>query len=206
MPKFYFTYGSDERFPFQNGWTEVHAENMRQAETLFRAVHPDRAPGTLNCSWVYDEKKFEKTDCFKKGNFGARCHEVIGCFASSDAILDVHKKLIKELGHCLEMPMIAFGQYFGAIDYAQILGFISEYEADKRKAEIMCEYLKDTNKKATAKEDVKKICCFCGKPLPTIASQNNAKPVKDGVCCLKCNITIVAPARARLTKEGYLYD
>lgn len=206
MPKFYFTYGSDERFPFQNGWTEVHAENIEQAKTLFRAVHLDRTPGLLNCSWVYSQDTFEKSKCFKNGNFGAHCHEVIGRFASPETFLDVNKKLIKELGHSLEMPMIAFGQYFGAIDYAQILGFISEYEADKRKAEIMCEYLKDTNKKTTAKEDVEKICCFCGKPLPTIASQNNAKPVKDGVCCLKCNITIVAPARARLAKEGYNYD
>lgn len=206
MPKFYFTYGSDEKFPFQNGWTEVHAENMGQAESFFRAAHPDKTPGILNCSWVYTQEKFEETDCFKKGNFGAGCHEVIGCFNPSKEILDAHCEAFNDaLGN--DDCGVAAGQYFGSIDFAMFFGAISVEEAEARKKDALDGLVqRSLNKIKKKPENSTAKCCFCGEPLPTMASQNNAKPVKDGVCCLKCNITIVAPARARLAKEGYNYD
>ena len=76
--KFYFTYGS-EGHPYYGGWTEVIAPDYRSACQVFRAVHPDKTPGLLNCCSVYTEEDFDndRGGMFKTGNFGTYCHEVI---------------------------------------------------------------------------------------------------------------------------------
>lgn len=76
MPKFYFTYGTDGQ-PFRGGWTEVEATDGHAACTAFRAYHPDKIEGLLNCSSVYTEEQFKTTEMFVTGNFGFRCHETI---------------------------------------------------------------------------------------------------------------------------------
>ena len=48
MEIFYFTYGTDKNFPFQGGWTEIHAADRKQAVALFRREHPDRSPGLVS--------------------------------------------------------------------------------------------------------------------------------------------------------------
>ena len=77
MEHFYFTYGS-EGHPFKGGWTEIVAEDMNTAISIFEAVHPS-APGCacLNCSSVYDEKQFIRTGMNETGNIGAFAHETI---------------------------------------------------------------------------------------------------------------------------------
>ena len=203
MEKFYFTYGQSESFPFQDGWTEVYAENMGQAQALFRAVHPDKIPGILNCSFTYTEKQFEKGDIYKKGhNYGKACHEVIGRFESPRKILDKMLDLIKIVAaeKNKEMFEAGMGQYFGAISYARLINMISDEESDERLSKLYFEL--------TGKDTLPKIkkCCFCGEPIPNTVHQHNATPIKDDICCLKCNITIVAPARAHFAKEGRKYD
>lgn len=76
MSNFYFTYGTGGQ-PFYGGWTIVRAETRAQACAAFRAVHPDKTEGLLNCSSVYSEPAFRCTEMSKEGNFGYRCHEVI---------------------------------------------------------------------------------------------------------------------------------
>ena len=76
MKNFYFTYGTEGQ-PFRGGWTQVQAEDESQACAMFRAVHPDKIPGLLNCSSVYDEEHFNRTAMSVQGNFGHRCHEII---------------------------------------------------------------------------------------------------------------------------------
>lgn len=77
MAKFYFTYGTSGQ-PYFGGWTEVVAPNRNVACAAFRAVHPDKTDGLLNCSSVYSEEQFDKTQMAgDKGNFGYFCHEVI---------------------------------------------------------------------------------------------------------------------------------
>lgn len=77
MERFYFTYGTDGQ-PFRGGWTEVIAPNRSAACAAFRAFHPDKTENLLNCSSVYDQKSFERTEMFgPSGNFGSRCHEII---------------------------------------------------------------------------------------------------------------------------------
>ena len=77
MPKFYFTYGSNEHFPWQDGWTEVEAPSLTVAQKMFSAVHPDRIPNVLNCAWFYTEEEFNLSSMKNNGNFGGFCHEKI---------------------------------------------------------------------------------------------------------------------------------
>lgn len=80
METFYFTYGTDKGFPFQGGWTEVHAADRNQAVALFRREHPDRSPGLVNCSSIYTEKHFQDKvlPLYKDGDaFWSVCHECI---------------------------------------------------------------------------------------------------------------------------------
>ena len=47
-------------------------------------------------------------------------------------------------------------------------------------------------------------CCICGGPIGQYG--NNAQPVKDGVCCDKCNYEVVLPARLGLVKTESLTE
>ena len=76
MPKFYFTYGAEGQ-PFVGGWTEVEAPDGHAACAAFRAYHPDKTEGLLNCYGVYDEAHFKLTEMYRRDNFGFRCHEFI---------------------------------------------------------------------------------------------------------------------------------
>ncbi len=83
--KYYFTYGTSESFPYQNGWSVVMADSASEAVALFNLVHPPKHTvyppghgGIINCSSIYSEADFEQTAMYKNGdNFGAGCHEVI---------------------------------------------------------------------------------------------------------------------------------
>lgn len=80
MPKFYFTYGRSERFPYQGGWTEVEAPDQPAACTLFMMFHPNHAEdaGRMNYARVYTEEAFAATKMSGPGgNFGAFCRELI---------------------------------------------------------------------------------------------------------------------------------
>jgi hypothetical protein len=62
MASYFFTFGSDERFPFgRDDYVEVVAENAHEACELFRSHHPNR-PGSnlLNCSFIYSDEKFNE--------------------------------------------------------------------------------------------------------------------------------------------------
>ena len=67
MPKFYFTYGTDGQ-PFVGGWTEVEAPTVKAVVIACRAFHPDKTPGLLNCSDVYPQEQFERSEMFREGN------------------------------------------------------------------------------------------------------------------------------------------
>lgn len=77
MPEtFYFTFGSDEHFPHQNGWVEVKADDCTAAIAKFRAAYPDRHKGIVNCSFFYDSKQWEKMNPPKNWP-GYQCYGVI---------------------------------------------------------------------------------------------------------------------------------
>lgn len=77
MPKFYFTYGTGGQ-PYYGGWTEIEAPDGHAACAAFRAFHPDKIEGILNCSSVYGEADFNRSGMAGvNGNFHRFCHEKI---------------------------------------------------------------------------------------------------------------------------------
>lgn len=60
--KYYFTFGSSEQFPYQNGYLIVRANNLREAIELFKGKHPNIHDGMLNCSDYYTETQWNKYD------------------------------------------------------------------------------------------------------------------------------------------------
>jgi len=60
MNKYYYTFGSDKMFPFQNGWIVIKADSWKSAHEIFMKHFPCRNGGnTLNCAFFYDEKQWE---------------------------------------------------------------------------------------------------------------------------------------------------
>ena len=80
MQKYYFTFGTDPKFPYQRGWVEVEAHDKNQACNIFRAYFPDRTKNIINCAFVYSENEWKKTK-MGKGDYavpGEFCHAKIG--------------------------------------------------------------------------------------------------------------------------------
>lgn len=78
MKTYYFTYGWDTRFPFNGGWTRVIAPGLAEAKKAFRAKHPDKIKGIVNCAFMYSDLEWQTTPMFHTGtNRGVGEHEVI---------------------------------------------------------------------------------------------------------------------------------
>lgn len=61
IQNFYFTFGSDEAFPFQDGYIVIEARSLDEAVTHFRSMFPDRSDGCVNCSFFYSEEEWQKS-------------------------------------------------------------------------------------------------------------------------------------------------
>ncbi|MCM1178645.1 MAG: hypothetical protein NC347_00170 [Clostridium sp.] len=60
MEKYYFTFGSWKKFPYQNTYLVVVASSYRDAVKEFRKKHPDVNPGCMNCSDCYSEEQWKE--------------------------------------------------------------------------------------------------------------------------------------------------
>jgi len=58
---YYFTFGSYEKFPYQNSYLVVYGTDIDDAIRKFRGIHPDINPGTVNCSDWYRQEQWDKT-------------------------------------------------------------------------------------------------------------------------------------------------
>jgi len=94
---FYFTYGTDECYPYRGGWTkvvvfqdipeELHDEIKEIGKarllacSLFDLYHPNpRHKNLLNCADIYYDDEFTETDMYKyDDNLGAGEQEKICC-------------------------------------------------------------------------------------------------------------------------------
>ncbi len=76
MNKYFYTFGSDPKFPYQNGWVEIHADSWEDAHEKFRAKFPDRHQNTLNCAFFYDEKRWAEMNPEQTWH-GWKCWEII---------------------------------------------------------------------------------------------------------------------------------
>ncbi len=57
--KFYFMFGSDPGFPYQNTFIIVMADTEKEAVEKFRAKFPDRHEGLVNCAFWYSEEEWQ---------------------------------------------------------------------------------------------------------------------------------------------------
>lgn len=63
--KYYFTFGSDPGFPYQNAYLVVEADSEVSAIEKFRRKFPDRSPNVYNASFCYSQEKWEELGCQK---------------------------------------------------------------------------------------------------------------------------------------------
>lgn len=73
--RFYFTFGSDPTFPYQNGWLVIEAPNEQIARNIFASLYPNPDGPTLRCAFVYPESVWKTTSMYKtNSNFGKACY------------------------------------------------------------------------------------------------------------------------------------
>ncbi len=56
--RFYFTFGSDLGFPYQDTYLIVIADCKGEAMTKFQKKYPNRHKDCLNCAFVYNEEEW----------------------------------------------------------------------------------------------------------------------------------------------------
>lgn len=66
---YYFTFGTDERFPFSNGCVKVQASSRSEAVKKFNKKYPPRND-LVNCSFIYDQWTFNQAIIFAEENHG----------------------------------------------------------------------------------------------------------------------------------------
>ena len=76
--RYFYTFGTDPRFPFEGGWVEVLAINQDEANSIFRHIFPGQRQGLLNCAFSYTEEEFMRSKMAKQGNFGKFCQRKLG--------------------------------------------------------------------------------------------------------------------------------
>ncbi|MCD8109996.1 MAG: hypothetical protein LUE14_07845 [Clostridiales bacterium] len=68
MERWYFTFGTDAGFPFQDTYLVVFADSEKSAIEKFCAAYPDRHEGVVNCAFWYSEEKWRGSACEKAWN------------------------------------------------------------------------------------------------------------------------------------------
>ena len=81
LQPFYFTFGSNEAFPYQNGYLVVYAGCRSDAIKAFRQKYPDREPDCINCAFIYSKDEWKQTKMCSLGSFP--CYETL--YADSDS-------------------------------------------------------------------------------------------------------------------------
>lgn len=74
LKDFYFTFGSDPHFPYQNGYVIVKADDLQEAILKFCSRFPNRHVNCMNCAFFYTEAQWKIIT--KKYDMG-KCHESI---------------------------------------------------------------------------------------------------------------------------------
>ena len=78
ITRYFYTFGSNPSFPYQNGWVEIHAASREEADCKFRTRFPDCPghEGIMNYAFCYDENQWAKMDPEHTWQ-GWKLHEVI---------------------------------------------------------------------------------------------------------------------------------
>ena len=78
MNRYFYTFGSDLGFPYQNGWVEVRATSRDEADHKFRTQFPDRPghEGIMNYAFCYNEERWAEMNPEQTWH-GWKCWEII---------------------------------------------------------------------------------------------------------------------------------
>lgn len=74
MRSYYFTFGCNAKHLFKGGWIIIKAKNKKNAEKVFGLYFSDKSGYAM----IYSEKEFKRTQMYLNGNYGKRCHGIIG--------------------------------------------------------------------------------------------------------------------------------
>lgn len=86
LSPFYFTFGSDKGFPYQNGYVLVYAQSLTGAIKRFRDRFPDRHKNCLNCSFWYTEERWKQTEMSRSDRFP--CYETLYACENSGSVCE----------------------------------------------------------------------------------------------------------------------
>ena len=76
MNNYYFTFGSNEKFPYQNGYLIIKADSYGQARSKFEDKF-GIVDGVLPFSFQYDQEEWNKIESKYSSYFIGECYEVI---------------------------------------------------------------------------------------------------------------------------------
>jgi len=77
MNEYYFTFGTSELFPFKKGYIIVVADNENRAIKIFNAHYLPVHDDVVNCSFIYSEEEFIKTNMFEDYPDWDICHRIL---------------------------------------------------------------------------------------------------------------------------------
>lgn len=76
---YYFSFGTNECFPYQGGYVLVKAHSKQEAVEKYRKKYPDVEEGIINCAFIYNQFRWDEAH-EKMPEYIQRkeiCHEVI---------------------------------------------------------------------------------------------------------------------------------
>lgn len=58
----FFTFGTDEQFPYKDCYIVIEGKSMESCINTFRKFFPDKSKGTVNCAFIYNESEWDRTE------------------------------------------------------------------------------------------------------------------------------------------------
>lgn len=124
LNNYYFTFGRNQRLPYQNTYIIIKADNMESACTAFLKKFPNSdEPKTLKCSFIYTEKEWHELS--NESSYG----EPAAIFAATDILVNKPRLFVDMDGTLTEWRTLKFN--------------IDKYE-DKDKVQNQLHYLLNT--------------------------------------------------------------
>lgn len=77
IKRYYVTFGTDERYPFEGGYLIILAHSAKEANGIYRSQYPDRTEGVLNYAFMYVEDVWERDRMYEKYYSGMAPHTVL---------------------------------------------------------------------------------------------------------------------------------
>lgn len=75
LNNYYFTFGTNEQYPYRDGYLIVKAENANDVVQKYRSRYPDIDDGIINCAFIYSEDQWMEIS--KNTSRNMVCHEII---------------------------------------------------------------------------------------------------------------------------------